>query len=209
MISYKKINQFASVFLSMILLAACNNASQSGGGQTDSLALVQVTNNPQNPTSIYLKLVNKTEGDTSISYQAKGLYQQDTLGFILEVSKQIPAGINKDGTVNQQDGFKKGSFTFKTSGAESDLFVSTLAKLWHVDSVSHMKSTPIQPLAFSSNKTSVDLNKLATNSFKLFFEEDSPTPGEIFFTFDTYKRSIEFQERDAENRFTIVHALGE
>lgn len=205
----KDMNHLIAILLSIILISSCTNAPTSDEGNAKTTELISIVRNPQNPTSIFLDLVDKTEGDTSVSYVAKGVYQNDTVGFIVEVAKNIPAGINSDGSVNEKDGFKTGVITFKKSGVESDLFVAALGKLWHVSDIDKMKMEPIQPLVFSSNKKPVNLNKPSTSSFKLFFDKDSSTPGEVFFTFDTYKRSIEFQEKDAQHRATIAGAFAE
>ncbi|WP_093316295.1 hypothetical protein [Olivibacter domesticus] len=209
MIKRRKINPSMTILLSIALLSSCNNASTSGESNRGTTKLVPIVRNSENPSSIFLGIVDKVEGDTSISYVAKGLYLNDTVGFIVEVNKTIPAGINSDGSVNEKDGFKTGSVTFKKSGMESDLFVSALGQLWHVNGIDKMKTEPIQPLAFFSNKKPVNLDKSSTNSFKLFFDQKSSNPGEIFFTFDTYKRSIEFQEKDAKYRSTIAHAFAQ
>ena len=205
----RNINRSITILLSIILISSCTNSTTSDEGNAKATELVSIVRNPQNPSSIFLDLVDKTEGDTSVSYAAKGLYQNDTVGFIVEVAKNIPAGINNDGSVNEKDGFKTGVITFKKSGVESDLFVAALGKLWHVSDIDKMKTDLIQPLVFSSNKKPINLNKPSTSSFKLFFDKGSSTPGEVFFTFDTYKRSIEFQEKDAQHRSTIAGAFAE
>ncbi|WP_257666032.1 hypothetical protein [Parapedobacter tibetensis] len=199
----------AILWLSIILISSCNNASTSGEDETEDLNLLSITNNPENPSRIFLRLTDKMEGDTSISYAAKGLYQDDTVGFFIEIDKNIPAGINQDGSADNEVGFKKGWIKFRKSGIESDRFVSALAELWQVDSIVNMKTQTIQPLVFSSNKTAIDHSKPSTSSFKLFFDDDSLNPGEIFFTFDTYKKGIEFQEKDAKYRSAIVRSFSE
>ncbi len=199
-------NRYIVLFLSAIFLSSCNRA---GSGDSTETTLFPITNNVENPSSIFLKLMDRTEGDTTISYAARGLYHSDTVGLVIEVSKDIPAGINADGSANEEIGFNKGWITFKSSGAESDRFISALAELWQVNDIEKMTSSPIQPLTFSSNKTAVNHDKPATSSFKLFFDEASNTPGEIFFTFDTYRRSIEFQEKDQRYRSTIVRTFAE
>ncbi|QNL48028.1 hypothetical protein H8S90_14555 [Olivibacter sp. SDN3] len=198
-------NRTIAILLAVILISSCSNNSNSGEGTTTTKELFSM----ENPASFFLNLVDKTEGDTSISYVAKGLYQDDTVGVIIEVNKNIPAGVNNDGSVNNEEGFKKGTIKFKKLGAESDRFVSALAKLWQIEGIDKMKTEPIEPLTFLSNKKPIDLNKASTSSFKLFFDEDSPDPGEIFFTFDTYKQTAEFQEKEIQHRATIAHAFAE
>lgn len=190
-------------------VAACSNASKTGSGETDAIPLFEIVNNPENPKHIALRLVDRTDGDTAISYVAKGLYGGDTVGFHIELDKEIVAGINADGSVNEENGFTTGTITFMRSGAESDRFAAALAELWNVDDVTRMKATPIEPLVFSSNRVNVDYDKSSTYSFKLFFAPDAPAPGEVFFTFDTFKKTIDFQEKDMQYRSQIVHSLGE
>ncbi|MGV3762499.1 hypothetical protein [Parapedobacter sp.] len=201
--------QFPILISLVAVLASCGNASKSDNGKASAIPLFEIVNNPERPTHIALRLVNRTDGDTSINYIAEGLYGGDTVGFRIELDKQIDAGINTDGSVNEISGFTTGSITFTRSGPESDRFAAVLAELWHVGDVTRMKDTPIEPMVFSSNRIAVDHNKSFTYSFKLFFAPDAPVPGEIFFTFDTFKKTIEFQEKDIQYRSEIVHSLGE
>ncbi len=195
------------ILLSAALLAACsNNPKSDSRGRTP---LVSITHSPENASYISLRLSDRTDGDATISFVARGLHNEDTVGFIVEVDKNIPAGIGSDGQVDEEAGFQTGSIRFVRSGAESDRFVSALAELWGVEGASQMKSQPIQPLVFSSNRVPVNLDKSFTYSFKLFFEEDAPVPGEVFFTLDTYRRTVEFQEKGTQYRSQIVQAFAE
>jgi hypothetical protein len=197
------------MLLSVALLASCSNTPKSNGGSGEATPLFALTNNPENPNYLALRLLDRQDGDTSITYTARALYNQDTVGFTIQLSKDIPAGINSDGSVNEEVGFKTGAITFLRSGPESDRFAAALAALWNVEGIAKMKAQPVRPLAFSSNRAPVDHNKPFTNSFKLFFEENAAVPGEVFFTYDTYKKTIEFQEKDAQYRTQVVHAFGE
>lgn len=197
------------MLLSGVLLASCNNTPKSNGGSGEASPLFAMTNNPDNPNYIALRLLDRKDGDTAITYTAKALYDQDTVGFTIRLDKDIPAGINSDGSVNEEAGFKTGAITFLRSGPESDRFAAALATLWNVEGITRMKAQPVRPLAFASNRAPVDHNKPFTNSFKLFFAENAPVPGEVFFTYDTYKKTIEFQEKDTQYRTQIVHAFGE
>ncbi|MBK1440192.1 hypothetical protein JHJ32_09360 [Parapedobacter sp. ISTM3] len=200
-------NRLTIILLALIGLAAsCNNTPKSSDSGMKKLSAI--TNNPENPTSIFLTLLDKTEDATTVSYLAKGVYQDDTVGIRIEVDKGIPAGINPDGSVNEELGFKKGSIKFIKSGPESDRFVAALGQLWQVSEVSSMKRA-VQPLVFSSNKAAFDDAKPTTNNFKLFFDEDARVPGELFFTLDTYQHLVEFQEKGPQYRSQIVHAFAE
>lgn len=201
----KKMKHSISMLLAVAMLSSCGNNSNPSDNTTETKKLFSM----ENPTSFFLNLVDKTEGDNSVSYVAKGLYQDDTVGLILELDKNIAVGINNDGSVNEEEGFQKGKVKFKTLGPESDRFVSALGNLWSIGGVSKMKGNAIEPLAFLSNKKPIDFDKASTSSFKLFFADESSDPGELFFNFDTYKQRIEFHEKDAEQRAAIIHAFGE
>lgn len=200
--------QVPTLILLLALFASCGNASKSDS-DTGAIPLFEIVNNPEQAKHIALRLVDRTDGDTSITYVAEGLYQEDTVGFLIELDNRIAAGINSDGSVDEENGFTTGSITFLRSGPKSDRFVSALADLWNVNDVTRMKAAPIEPLVFSSNRVAIDYDKSSTYGFKLFFAQDAPVPGEIFFTFDTFKKTIEFQEKDLQYRSQIVHSLGE
>lgn len=194
--------------LSAFILASCN-APTAGDGGAGANPLFTIASNPEHPAYIALRLLDRTDGDTAISYAAKGLHNGDTVGFTVTLAKDIPAGVSADGTASNTTGFRTGTITFIKSGPESDRFVAALAELWQVEGASRMKEAPIQPLVFSSNRGPVDHDKSSTYSFKLFFDQDAPVPGEVFFTFDTYKKTIEFQEKDSLYRQQIVRSFAD
>ncbi|WP_262249138.1 hypothetical protein [Parapedobacter soli] len=200
--------QVFTILVGAALLASCGNASKNPDAN-DAAPLFEIVTNPSQPKYVALRISDRVDGDTSITYRALGLYENDTVGFNIELDKVIEAGVNDDGSVNEEMGFKTGAISFVRSGPESDRFVAALATLWNVGDVTQMKAAPVEPLVFSSNRSAVDYNKPFTYSFKLFFAPDSAVPGEVFFTFDTYKKTIEFQEKDIEYRSQIVHSLGE
>lgn len=199
---------FPLLLISAIVISACNNSSSSTDGSTVTLSAI--TTNTENPTSIFLGIVDKIEEDTAFSYITKGLFEGDTVGLVIEVAKDILPGVNADDSVNEADGFRTGSITFHSAGVESDAFVSALAKLWGLgDSIYTMTSSPVKPLVFSSNKVVVDHTKPTTSSYKLFFDPESRNAGEVFFTLDNYRRFVEFQEKDSIYRVKIMQAFVE
>src|SRR5690606_42010330 len=70
----------------------------SGGGQSGTLPLFEITNSPEHAQNITLRLVERMDGDSIITYGARGLYGADTVGFNVEMSHQIAAGINSHGS---------------------------------------------------------------------------------------------------------------
>lgn len=158
--------------------------------------------------SLYLSIVDQNEQDTSFIYKLSAVHNGDTIGFDLSMDKDIPAGVNTDGTVNEDNGFKTGTVKFIRSGEESDRLIQHLATLWAIDlENTSFSNSPVVPLTFSSNKDEVNHSSPATHSFKLFLNPDAREPGELFFTHDTYLRRVELQEKDSTYRLEILRAL--
>ena len=134
--------QICMIIFSGAMLISCGGTSESGNDKAEAIPLFEIADNPSRPTYIALRLMDRTDGDTSITYVAQGLYENDTVGFHIELDKEIPAGINGDGSVNEEMGFKTGSISFIRSGPESDRFTAALAALWNIDDVARMKTSP-------------------------------------------------------------------
>lgn len=195
------------LLLAITVASACNRRAGTG---EQALTLPKIVNDPNYPNKIYLRIAEITEADTAYLYSVRGLFDNDTLGFIVSLDREIAPGINEDGTV-RDEGFRAGSVKFLRSGEESDQFIAALAQLWGLDELMDkgFSTEPVVPLAFSSNKGAVDQTKPTTNSFKLFFDPDAEEPGEIFFTVDLYRRGVELHEKDAEYREAIVRTLSD
>lgn len=191
--------------LSLLGCNRTNSTSDKSGGDPQ---LFDIKGDSGNPKSIFLWITDKTELDSVFRYQVLGLYKGDTVGFFVSLDKDIPAGIYADGSVNNDEGFREGTVKFIRSGDESDRFVEALSEIWLVDTPQiQFDDQAVIPLAFSSNKSQVDHSKPSTSNFKLFFDSQSDTPGEIFFTLDTYRRSIEIQEKDPKFAKTVVKSF--
>lgn len=200
-----RLTLFSSILITAMVFISCNQGAETDG---EGLSLNQITRNQTIPTSIFLDIVGKSETDTAVLYTIQGLYEQDTVGFVVSMDRDIPAGIKPDGSVNQEEGFKTGTVKFLRSGPESDAFIAALVQIWDIPmSNSTFSDDAVIPLTFSSNKDPFDHSKSSTNNYKLFFAPDALAPGEVFFTLDTYKRIVELQEKDEMYRMTILEAL--
>lgn len=201
----KKSTSILLLFVAVLFTAACSGNKTSEG---DSTRVLSLTGSGQYNKSIYLSIVDQSEQDTSFLYTVKGAFNGDTVGFYVAMDKNIPAGINEDGSVNQGDGFKTGTVKFIRSGEESDRFIAALASIWETEVGStQFSEEAVQPLVFSSNKKAVDYSAPSTHNFKLFFDMNVEEPGEIFFTHDTYHQRIELQEKDSTYRQIILNSL--
>lgn len=197
------------ILLTLITFSACNQQSSSTNQPAENeLKLMELSQRPNNLKSIFLSITDKQEADTSFLYTVKGIFNSDTVGFIVSLDKDIAPGVLPDGSVDEKAGFKVGAVKFIGIGSESDRFVSALAQLWGIpDSIHRFANDAVIPLTFSSNNEEVNQLSPSTSSFKLFFDPDANHPGEVFFTLDTYLRTIEIQEKNDSYRTAIFQSL--
>lgn len=202
--------KFSKVMLLLglaVAISACSGNKNSEESQQENV--LELTGSGSYFKSLFLTITHVDESDSAYVYTVKATHQGDTVGFLLEMNKDIPAGINGDGSVNQDNGFKTGTIKFASSGEESDRFLQALGSIWGVTPNSDTFSAkPVTPLVFSSNQQAFDGSKTGTNNYKLFFDLNAVDPGEWFLTHDTYFRRIELQEKDESFRQVIVNALG-
>lgn len=195
-----------------VALASCNNTGKenksSDAGSTKTPTIEQLSNNPQaEKQQLFLRFTDQNTTDSSIVYTAKSLFGEDTVGLKIEVLKDIKPGLTRDGKVDEKAGFVKGSIKFSSLGGESDAFVKALGTMFQLPTTNKMTDEVILPTVFSSNKSTVDLSKSSTYSFKLFLENETGQPAEVFAVVDTYRKSFEISEKDSTFRKEIIAAF--
>ena len=207
----RKINQIA-VLSALAFATACGNTTQNqqGGDKSkkSNIPIEELTiDGPvTNNKHLFLRIVDDVKTDSSYIYTAKSTFKGDTVGLKVEVVNLIPAGIIDD-VANEDVGFTKGKIKISSLGAESDAFIKALGKIYEVPASGPFANATLVPTVFSSNKVNADLDKTATYSFKLFLEQKSGEPAEMFFNIDTYKKSLEFKEKDPKFRAPFISAL--
>lgn len=193
-----------SLLLALIVMASCGGVQEGREGTNDDLIHLKGASDK----SVYLTIVEQIEQDTTHLFKVKAVHEGDTVGFDVLMAKEIAAGINDDGTVNQDAGFVNGNIQFLRSGEESDRFVAAMAGIWDIQVPEQtFSSNPVIPLVFSSNKEAVDYTKPSTSNFKLFLHPEIDEPGELNFTLDTYLRRIEIQVMDTVFYQEILNAF--
>ena len=208
------------ILLSFALLSwsSCGNNSNSDSDQNEDSTqtasgssagvIGQMNNNADaEKLNFYFHLNELDQTDSTIRFQAVSLFQSDTVGFEVEVAKQIPAGIGSDGAPDETNGFTEGHIRFLSSGEHSDNFVKSLGTLFKVQTSGKMTQDTIIPLVFSSNKEEVNLAENGTYSFKYFFENNVGAEAELFGVIDTYRRALEWTEKDSTYREAIISAF--
>ncbi|MFZ4262681.1 hypothetical protein ACFRAE_11605 [Sphingobacterium sp. HJSM2_6] len=189
-------------------ISSCNQAAKQADGQSEahgSAKLVALTNSTSaDKVHLYFQINETNQTDSSVIYEAKSQYKEDTVGLKVEVLKNIVPGLNVDGSPNGEVGFHKGSVRISSIGAASDNLVKGLGELFQMPTTAKMTSETLNPLVFSSNKDAVDLSKASTYSFKYFFDNSTGKEAELFGVLDTYKKSFELTEKDSTYRAAIL-----
>jgi hypothetical protein len=208
----KRIYSYAAVVavLSIVSMGCGNqsgNDTKKEGTASAKTELGKMVNTDTENPSVYFYLGDTQETDSSMLYTAKSLYENDTVGMQIEVSKNIQAGVSADGNPDEKEGFKKGVITFSSLGKESDAFVQALGKVYGKPAEGTMTTMPIAPLVFSSNKQAVDLAKNGTYSFKLFMENKAGAEAEVFAILDLYRRLFEIKARDTTQIERVLSAF--
>lgn len=200
-----------------VSFAACGNANKTDASAADSTGssneassttLNQLTNDPKgSPLHLYFNMNEVGQTDSSVIYDAKSLYKNDTVGFKLEVLKNIDAGITAQNAPDNDLGFRVGSLRISSLGAVSDNFLKAVGDIYGLPAAGAMSSKTISPLVFSSNNEKVDLSKSKSYNFKLFFDQATGEPAEFFAVVDNYKKSFELSEKDSTFRQAFINAL--
>ncbi len=193
---------------SLMIWSCNNNSTKTEGNVSQGHSIEKLTNYPDaDKQQLFFRLVEEVSTDSSIIYTAKSTFEKDTVGLKIEVMKNIQPGINNSGQVDADKGFVEGSIKLSSIGAESDNFVKALGKMFKLSTDGKMTSSTVLPTVFSSNKEVVDLTKNGTYNFKLFFENSTGEPAEMFATVDTYRKAFEVTEKDSTFRARVLSAF--
>lgn len=193
--------------LAILLASSCNSSTKSTEKATDAVLLKPLSNDTTaQKLSLFFGFTNETVTDSSKIFIAKSLFGKDTVGIQIEVLKDIEPGINQEGRPIEA-GFVKGDIRISSIGAESNNLVKALGILFKLPTDGAMTTTTLVPTIFSSNSGVVDLNSQNTYSFKLFLDEKSTDPAQLFAVLDLYKKAFEISEKDASYRAGVIAAF--
>ncbi|TJZ63106.1 hypothetical protein FAZ15_02075 [Sphingobacterium olei] len=200
---------YSIVGLGMVALVLTSCNSSSADKQKTSERTLEVFTNDVNATKqqFFLRLVDEQQTDSSVIYNAKSVFEDDTVGLQVEILKNIEAGVTSDGKIDESKGFVKGSIKLSSIGVYSDNLVKALGTIFQLPSSGKMTNQTIDPLVFSSNKVPVDLAKQSTYSFKFFLDNSVGTEAELFAVVDTYRKSFEMSEKDSTFRAHLISAF--
>ena len=197
---------FAVTALTSMFFVSCGNDTKDGGKSNQPTVQNLVSDSNAAKQILFLRLLDEVDTDSSKVYNAKALYKDDTVAVKVEVLKNIQSGIDESGRP-KEDAFNKGAIKFSSLGASSDAFVKALAEVFKIEGVSTMTNTVVLPTVFSSNKHVADLEQKTSYNFKLFFENQTTAPAEVFAVVDTYRKAIELSEKDSTYRVGLVAAF--
>lgn len=194
------------MLLTAVSFTGCQN--NAGNNASSGPSIEPLTNNASaEKQQLFLRLVDEDVTDSSVIYTAKSVFEKDTVGLKVEVLNNIKPGITEAGTVDEENGFVKGTIKISSIGEESDNLIKALGSIFKLPNSGEMTSEVILPTVFSSNKVPVDLTKSTAYSFKLFLDNQQGAPAEVFAVVDTYRKAFEISEKDSTYRVQILSAF--
>lgn len=109
--------------------AGCMDSKTNGQQPPKLVGITSRLDHSEGWSNIFLTITSDTKTDTSHLYIVKGLHKGKTVGFEIEVSSNIRAGII-EGKPDGRLGFVANGVRLKSMGLESDAFVKALAELY-------------------------------------------------------------------------------
>ena len=172
--------------------------------ETDSPMIIDLTNLELNDgfLDVPLSVVEQTEFDTHIEYHARATNESDTLGLLVKLKKDIPAGF-VDGEPKNM--FVKNGIEFISTGAESNRLLGFLAGKYGLNDsdLALMDSQVFICANLNDNKPNY---RTGGSRFKIFLEGDEDY-AELFVNFDFSQRIIHLNEKDPEYREPLIKLL--
>lgn len=178
-----------------LLLLSCNKKDTT---------IINLTNlkATEGYVDVPLSIVTTKENNNYFEYDARATINNDTLGIIIKLKKDIPAGIVNGEPKNV---FLENGIEFISKGNESNKLLIFLANKYNLNANDLL-------LKESQTFTCANLNQKPTNynngdsKFKIFLEKDDDY-AELFVNFDFTNSIISLNEKDTEYRTPLVKLL--
>jgi hypothetical protein len=151
---------------------------------------------------IPLTIISTTEVDEYYEYEVSAKLNKDTIGLIVQLKKEIPAGFvnGEPKSLFLTDGIK-----FLSKGQNSDQLLQFMATKYKIQSEGlEMKQKQTFTCA-NLNETEIDF-KNGSARFKIFLETEEEY-AELFVNFDFAQQMIYLNEKDEEYRAGLVALL--
>lgn len=141
-------------------------------------------------------------------FYARGSLEKTQIGFIIEISKDWKKTKIED--LGEEAYFYWGSGTFRSSGKDTDNFVSLLSSLYgnKRKKLKALQKIDADVVGLLDNPALVDTEPV---KMKFFFnsDEDETFYSEVFINIDLSKKTIEFHEKDIDYRQALMRSLTE
>ncbi len=153
---------------------------------------------------IPLSIVGTEEIDNYYIYNTSATFNNDTLGIIIKLKKEIPAGFINGEAVNL---FVDEGIELSSKGNESDNLLRFISEKYNLgDKTIFIKDSQIFTCA-NLNQEKVNYKK-GESRFKIFFEGDEDESyAELFINFNFSKGIISLNEKDQEYRESLVKLM--
>jgi len=159
------------------------------------------------------KITALKETENSYKFHLSSSYGDEILGMNVEVVKGIKGGFDSEMSLIQEHVYKKG-IKFLKSGAESDRLITTLAKLYGMETKprSMVKEETFTGIALHEGE--IDMNSEAIK-IKIFGKDEGEDDEleenyyESFFNLDLANGLVFWNEKDQDYREPLIRGLSE
>ena len=191
--------------IAKILVTVCLLTNALGGAVDADIPNARISSD-QGFVDIDLSVTDVTMGeDGTVSVTARGNVSGTNVGFIVDVLPIWTAKKMESGAAV----LYWGKVRYRSIGAESDNFVSLVARLYGVSAPGSSMAKQINFAAVGLNTDPRNVLKSPTR-MKVFFESPNQNQyAEVFTNLDLSKRLVQFHEKDQEYRIPLIRALGD
>lgn len=174
------------------------------GCKKDKLKVIDLTNlkSTEGFIDVPLSIIETKEFDEYFEYNTSAIVEQKTVGIIVKLRKNIPAGFINGEPKNM---FLKDGIEFISKGIESDKLLSFLSDKYGFtnNSISLKESQIFTCANLNQGKPNY---KNGESRFKIFLEGDEDY-SELFVNFNFTKKMIFLNEKDKEYREALIKLM--
>ncbi len=174
------------------------------GCKNDTPKIIDLTNlkSTEGFIDVPLSIIESKESGEYIEYNTSTTLNDNTVGIIVKLKKNIPAGFVNGEPKNM---FIKDGIKFISKGKESDRLLSFLSNKYELKNNNlSIKDSQIFTCAnLNQEKTNY---KSGTSKFKIFLESEEDY-AELFVNFNFSKKIIYLNEKDEEYRNPLIKLM--
>jgi len=174
------------------------------GCKNDNSKIIDLTNlkSTEGFIDISLSIIESKESDKYIEYNTSATVNNDTIGIIVKLKKDIPAGFINGEPKNM---FLKEGIEFISKGKESDNLLRFISEKYGFKN-SNISIKDTQMFTCANLNQEKPNYKSGESRFKIFLEGEEDY-SELFVNFNFTKRIVYLNEKDEEYREPLIKLM--